>query len=178
MQSALRLRRSPAISVGKISTANILNSYLALAEKYNEIRQTYKGRDTPHRRQLMLGVFSEMVELSLEQESLNVLPYWDGENWGRRLAAYVYFYTHPNVEVLSELINSTEHAGLQPFVQHRGIEAIGKVLERYNSGSEVLKGIEKLRSLVEHLDPKTLRHAELSRILKKFEKTSVEELIP
>lgn len=120
----------------------------------------------------MTGVFSEMVEMSLKEDSLNVRPYLNSENWGLRLATYVYIYSHAHPSVLLELIDSTEQAGQQPFVQHRGIEAIGKILEGSNREPEVVEGVERLRALPGRLGSHTLRHAELNRILQKFDDVS------
>jgi serine/threonine protein kinase len=174
MKIALRLRRSAVTTPGKTLPATGMDRIHSLAEKYNDIRELYKGRDTPHRRELMMGVFNEMVKLSIQEESLNVLPYLDSDNWGRRLSAYVYFYTYPRLGILSELISSVEHAGRQPFVQHRGIEAIGKILETYDREPEVVEGIMKLQPLLGGLAENTLRHAELRKILRHSDHISVE----
>jgi serine/threonine protein kinase len=172
MQSALRLTRSVGKVTTTISLATGMDRLVALAEKYNDIREAYKEHDTSQRRELMMGVFNEIVELTLQEESLNVLPYLDSDNWGKRLAAYVHVYTYPRVGVLSEMISSVAKAGRQPFVQHRGIEAIGKILERYHGSPEALKGIKKLRGLLGNLEANTMRHAELRTILNRYDVAS------
>jgi serine/threonine protein kinase len=176
MQSALRLKRSVvSLPVGHSSLSS-LDKLMALAEKYNDIRETYKGQDTSNRRELMTGVFNEMIKVGLDEEDTNIMPYLNSDNWGMRLAAYAYIYTNPIPEFLLALIDSTQQAGRQPFVQHRGIEAIGKILERYDLGAEVTEATEKLRALHNQIDSTTLRYAELSRILNNLENPQAESM--
>jgi serine/threonine-protein kinase len=175
MLSALRLTRAAVgISAAKPKEAAGLTRLASLAKKYNDIRETYAGQDTPQRRELMGGVYSEMIEQCLGAEALDPLPYLDSDDWGMRLAAYVYLYTHPRAEDLPALVASTTRAGRQPFVQHRGIEAVGAILEKYGRGSGTLEGVEDVRRLLDGLDAGTLRHAELSRILKRFDAPAAE----
>ena len=176
MQSALRLKRSVVSLPAENSSLSSLDKLVALAEKYNDIRKTYKGQDTPNRRELMTGVFNEMIKVGLDEEDTNVMPYLNSDNWGMRLAAYAYIYINPTPEFLFALIDSTQQAGRQPFVQHRGIEAIGKILERYDLGAEVTEAAEKLRTLHNQLDSTTLRYAELSRILNNLENPQAESM--
>lgn len=169
MLNALRLTRAVRATVGKPTEAAALTRLAVLAKKYNDIRETYKGKDSIQRRELMHGVYSEMVKQCLAGESLDPVPYLNSDDWGMRLAACVYLYTHPQAKDLSALIQSTAQAGQQPFVQHRGIEAIGEILEKYGRGLDPLEGVEDARRMLNKLDPNTLRHATLSRILKRLD---------
>jgi hypothetical protein len=124
------------------------------------------------RRELMKGIFNEMVKLIVEDESLNRSIYLNSNDWGMRLAAYVYLYIYPRVEMLADLISSVSASNDQPFVQYRGLEAIGKILARYSSDEpKILDGIKKLRLLRDTLDPTTQRRAELERILMRHDQS-------
>jgi serine/threonine-protein kinase len=169
MLSALRLTRSAGVAAGKLPEPDATTQLAALAKKYNDVRKTYQGQDTPHRRELMFGVYSEMVKHCLAAGPLDILPYLDSEDWGMRLATYVYLYTHPRAEDLLALVKSTARAGRQPFIQHRGIEAVGAILEKYGRGPGALEGVEEARRLLDALDAGTLRHAELSRIFERLD---------
>jgi serine/threonine-protein kinase len=169
MQSALRLKRSPATARQYRSALTALDRFMALAQKYNEIRKVYKGQDTPDRRELMTGVLNEMIKLGLEEDNIDVTPYLDRDDWGGRLAAYAYIYTHPELRFLPALIDSTRRAGRQPFVQHRGIEAVGRILEAHGGEPGVAEAVKDLRAFLHGLRRDTLRHAELSRILKNYD---------
>jgi hypothetical protein len=123
----------------------------------------------------MIGVLNEMVALIVQEESVDVLPDLVSENWGRRLAAFVYFYIYPSLTVLSELISSVKTSAQHPFVQLRGIEAIGKVLEGSDQPRpEVVEGIEELRLLLETVGERSVRKAELTRILSRFDSLTTE----
>jgi len=174
MLSALRLSRSAATKA-KTPPADAAARIATLAKKYNDIRELYKGHDTSHRRELMTGVFSEMVEFSLGEENLDMRPYLSADDWGMRLAAYVYIYTYPRLEDLPALVTSVEQAERQPFVQHRGIEAIGQILERHVHEPEVLEAVKRVRGLLGRLPSGTLRHAALTAILKKLDAAPIWE---
>ena len=121
----------------------------------------------------MAGVLNEMVKLSLQEGSVDTLRYLDSDNWGMRMAAYVYISIYPRLEILSDLISSVKDAGKQPFVQYRGIEAISKILERYHHGQpEVGEGIKELRLLRDSLGKETLRYAELAKILIRYDQVT------
>jgi serine/threonine protein kinase len=172
MQSDLRLKRSTVSLPTSNFSRSGMEKLLALAESYNYIREKDKGQDTPNRRELMTGVLNEMIKVGLDEEDIDVMQYLNSDNWGMRLAAYAYIYTNPRPEILFALIESTQQAGRQPFVQHRGIEAIGKILESYDCKAEGAELAEKLRTLHSQLGPTTLRYAELSRILNILENQS------
>jgi serine/threonine protein kinase len=176
MQSALRLKRSSISLPTGNSKLGGLEQLSALAEKYNDIHETYKGQDTPNRRELMTGILNEMVKLSFNEETIDVMPYLHSDNWGMRLAAYAYIYTNPQFKFLPALIDSTQQASRQPFVQHRGIEAIGKILERHGPEAKATEAVTKLQTLHNNLSATTLRYAELSRILKTLEERPVENI--
>jgi serine/threonine protein kinase len=168
MLAALRLSKAAGVArnAGPAPAGSTLARLRVLAERYNLIRETYARRDTSHRRELMTGVFSEMIEVCISSEDTDVQQFLDGDDWGMRLAAYVYIYTHPKAEDLPALVGSIKRAGRQPFVQHRGIEAVGKVLEKYGHELWIQDSVARVRLLLDHFTPDTLRHAELTRILK------------
>jgi serine/threonine-protein kinase len=175
MQNALRLKRSPTGTSRGSSAPTGLERLMALAQKYNDIRKVYKGRDTRNRRELMMGVLNEMIKLGLEEDNIDVTPYLEGDDWGMRLAAYAYIYTHPELRFLSALVSSAQQAGRQPFVQHRGIEAIEKILEAHSDDPLAKEAVKGLRTFLRGLRQDTLRHAELSRILKNYNEGASED---
>ena len=168
MQSALRLRRSAVRTTAKLPLSG-LDRLTVLAQEYNRIREKFDQLGTARRRELIIGVFNDMVKLSLEEESLDASSYLNSDDLGMRLAAYVYCYTYPRLQILPTLIGSVSDAGRQPFVQCRGLEAISRNLELHIHGEpEVVEGIKTLRLLLDNLDSDTLRHAELARILSRY----------
>lgn len=171
MRSALRLRRSASARSARVShTSN--DRLVALVQQYNQLREHFADVAKLERRELMKGIFNEMVKLIVEDESLNTSIYLNSNDWGMRLAAYVYLYIYPRVEMLPDLISSVSASNDQPFVQYRGLEAIEKILARYSSDEpEILDGIKKLRLLRDTLDPTTQRRAELERILMRHDQS-------
>jgi serine/threonine-protein kinase len=174
MMATLRLSRPSAVAKTSILADDILTRLRTLAERYNTICETYAGQDTLHRRELMTGVFSEMIEVCLGGEELDVRLFLDDDDWGMRLAAYVYVYTHPNADDLSALVGSLERAGGQPFVQHRGLEAVSKILEKYGGELELPGGVGHLPGLLDRFAPHTIRHAELTRLLNDLDANSAQ----
>lgn len=169
MQTALHLRRSIPAFAARVQPSGI-DRLAALASQYNQIRKEFDQLGRERRRELIRGVLNEMVKLSVEYESLNMSAYLNSDDWGMRLAAFAYVYTYPRIDILAELIRSVTEAGAQPFVQYRGLEAIGKILLKYpkNDGA-IIEEIGKLRLLQNNLEADTQRYAELGRILERYD---------
>jgi len=140
--------------------------FLALAEKYNEIRMTQKSGGL--RTGAMTEVVGEMIDLAHSVPRATVIPLLMGDDNGKRLFAYAYIYARPDPQALPDLVRSVTGTEKQPFGQYWGIQAIGRVIQSAPDSAN-LQIRKSLRDFLTKLKKGTDRYYELSKIVKSFD---------
>jgi hypothetical protein len=140
--------------------------YLALSERYNDIRKTQKPSDL--RTAAMTNVVGEMISLASSGASVKVVPFLTDRDDGKRLFAYAHIYAHPDPRLLPDLVRSVTQVEDKPFGQYWGIQAIGRVIQAAPDSVDVQTQVA-LRQFLTKLKRGTDRHYELSRILRSLE---------
>jgi len=116
----------------------------------------------------IVGEMIGLVSLVSSDDAIRLLTKEDG---GSRLFAYVYFYAHPERNVLRQLVKSVTEIETQPFGQYWGIQAISRVIQITDEVTDTQ--IKKsLRCLLKSLPNDTDRYYELSRVIDSLESSS------
>jgi hypothetical protein len=113
----------------------------------------------------MENVFTTMKEIVQNIPDLDINPFLNDTDSGKKLVAYAYLYKQPNLQFLEKLIQTTKEEK-QHFVQHQGIRAIGEIAQQMSRDEVPVWLCEQLNSLLSKLGSKTLRYTELYRIIK------------
>lgn len=140
-------------------------SWQALAERYNEIRQNQKSGAA--RTEAMTEVVTEMIAGAPGWNNFDVRKSLAEADRGRRLAAYTYLYKRPKFDLLADLISSVTRVEDKPFGQYWGIKSIGKVIgdrKEHDLSPQLVAQLEQF--LLTKLHAGTDRYYALSRVLK------------
>jgi len=132
-----------------------------LAAEYNLIREGDRGTQ---RTQRMTSVVARMLAAVDSGERIEVEEALEGQNPGRRLAAYALQYARPEAGFADAVVTSVVVHEPKPFGQYWGIRATSRVAEVGGPEAFSRESIEALRAFGRRLSADTDRRFELERV--------------
>jgi hypothetical protein len=100
-----------------------------LATEYDRIRADRNLTSGPPRTRMMTTLVGQMIAAVTRGATIDHQDALDGADLGRRLAAYVSLYVHPDPSFIISVVDSVIDRETKPFGQYWGLRCLGRLAD-------------------------------------------------